>query len=306
MKKQSIWPIAALVGASILWGLNPPLIKVGLETVPVPIHISIKFMMAALILLPLAIKRWKPLSFKDMCLLITSSIIFNSMASTALSLGLTRTTSINAGIFALLAPLMLFAFSVAFLKEKMRMGALIGTLVALAGSLIIVGLPWVSIHPADTSGILLILLSDCCWAIGTLLFKPLIKKTSAYQAVFSTFFFGTIPVALFALTRLDTWDMQATSQASIMAMSCSLVAIIGANFLFFYGLRHKAVQTIGLYDYIQPIVTIIAAWFILSERPSLNFALGASLVFLGLYISEFVGISKKSLRYAPRRNIESQ
>jgi O-acetylserine/cysteine efflux transporter len=143
-KQKSILPLLALIVSSMLWGLNPPFIKLGVETIPPVIFLSMRFLLASLIMLPFAIKTWQPLKAKEMYLLILGSVMFVSVASLALNLGLARTNSINAGVLSLLGPLLLCILSVQFLKEKLSAKTLIGIMVAFAGSLVIIGRPWES------------------------------------------------------------------------------------------------------------------------------------------------------------------
>jgi drug/metabolite transporter (DMT)-like permease len=119
-----------------------------------------------------------------------------------------------------------------------------------------------------------------------------------YQATFASLFFGIIPIALYATTQLHSWDISKTTHNSVLALIYSTIAIVVANAMFFYALQRKQVQTTGVYQYIQPIATIVAAWFILAERPSLKFVLGASLVFLGVYLAEAKLSRKVLLRHS--------
>lgn len=287
MKKYKYFsPILALILASMLWGLNPPLLKLGVETIPPAILLSIRFLIASLILLPFAIKTWRPLKAKDMCVMILGSVMFVSLASLALNLGLARTASINAAILGLLGPLLLCVLSVQFLKERLSIKTLTGIFVAFIGSIIIIGRPWESAG-ASLTGNLLILISVFCFVISTLIFKPLANKMSVYQSTFCCFFFGVLPVAAYSLTQLHSWDIQATTRSSIYGAIGSLAVVLGANFLFFYAIRYKKAQSLGVYDYLQSVTTIVAAWIILAEKPSLHFVVGAVFVVAGLYIAEF-------------------
>lgn len=294
-KQKLLLPTLAVVLSSILWGLNPPFIKLGVETIPPVIFLSIRFLIASLVMLPFAIKTWRPLKTKDMCLLILGSVIFVSIASLTLNLGLARTNSINAGVLTLLGPLLLCILSVQFLKERLSVKTLVGIFVAFAGSIVIIGRPWDG-SGASLTGNLLILISVLCFVLSTLIFKPLTDKVSTYQATFASFFFGVLPAAAYSLTQLNDWDIHAVTPASIHGLIGSIVIILGANFLFFYALHYKKAQDVAVYDYLQSVTTIVAAYFILAEHPSSNFIAGTLLVFAGIYLAEFSKNRKWRLR----------
>lgn len=284
-KQKYLLPILALTVANILWGMNAVLIKMGLESIPVPIFMSIRFLTASLVLLPFAIRTWKPLKRRDFLLLVLCSILYISFSALALNIGLSKTNSINAAIISMLGPLLLFILSAQFLKERLSLKTFIGIMVAFAGSLVIIGQPWET-SLGGLTGNLFILISVLCGVIGTILFKPLIKKTSTYQATFMSLFFGIWPITAYGLTQLRTWDIQTTTLRSLTGLIFSTIAIIAANFLFFYALNRKKVHSTGSYTYIQSTATIITAWLILAEQPSPKFVFGAALVFIGVYLTE--------------------
>lgn len=286
MKKQKyLLPILALVIANVLWGINTVLIKIGLETIPVPIFMSIRFLTASLVILPFAVHTWRPLKRRDLLLFILSSIFALTLSALMLNIGLSKTSAFNASVIWSMAPIVMFVLSAQVLKERMKLTTFFGILIALAGTIVIIGRPEAT--DANTlTGNLFIVVSVFCGAIGTIICKPLMKKVSDSQATFMSLFPGIVPVAIYALTQLPKWDMTTTSSRSITGLIWSTIAVIFANYLFYYGLRYKRAQETGIYQYIHPTVAIIAAWFILGERPSPGFVLGAALVFAGIYFAE--------------------
>lgn len=278
--------------ANILWGVNTPLIKMGVESIPAPFFMSIRFLIASLIMLPFALRDWKPLKYKDFLLLILSSVFYISLSSLALNVGLSMTTAFNTAIIWLLAPLLLFILSASYLKEGLSLKTFIGIIVALAGSLVIIGKPWEGGGATELTGNLLIVTAVFCTTVSTLICKPLTKKTGSYQLTFMNLFPGIVPIVIYA-AFFGTWDIDATTTTSLYGLIASTVVIIIANFLFFYALRHKKAQSTGVYQYLDPLAAIVAAWFLLAERPSPTFALGAGLVIVGVYITEMHASKKR-------------
>lgn len=71
-----------------------------------------------------------------------------------------------------------------------------------------------------------------------------------------------------------------------MCIVFNAFAVAIANILFMYGLKNKNAQETGLFSYIHPFVTALAAWIILAERPATNIYAGGLLIVFGLYIAE--------------------
>lgn len=285
-KRRYLLPILALVLANSLWGLSPPLIKIGLESFIVPAFIAIRFSLAALLLLPLAVRVWKPLSGKQFKLLILAAVLDITLSVAALNYGLTKTSASNAGIIWLLMPIMLFLLSLVILRERLQLSALIGIAIALAGSLVIIGKPWDSDASSSLVGNLLIVAAVFLNALAIVIIKPLTKALHHYQITFLYYLIGVIPILIYALTKLSDWNLGAVSTRSWIALGVSILTAVVANAVFYYALRLKTVQNVSIYQYLDPLVTVIGAYILLSERPTSPFFIGAALVIVGVCIVE--------------------
>lgn len=298
MRKQKLLlPILALIVANMLWGLNTIFIKIGLETIPPSLFVASRFAIAGLCVLPFALKNWKPLSKRETLHFIIASVVTITLSSFTLNLGLSMAPALNAAIIWLLGPILLLVLSASFLQEKISLRAFIGILVAILGSFIIIS--GASQGSAGTTGTLagnlLLVLSVLFQAIAVIISKPLMKKANTYQATFLFLFPGSIPLAIYAASTLHTSNLTKISHTSALAFIACTAIIIVANVLFYYGLNRKSAHTTGIYSYLDPAVTVVAAWFILSERPSTGFVMGAILILAGIYLSELHTKKKQHL-----------
>lgn len=310
-KQKSALPVLALIFAYLLWGLNVPVIKVGIATIPMVVFMVIRFMTASLILLPFAIRTWKPLKRPMLSRMIISSILWIVLTALTLNLGLLYAPSMNAGVINLLGPMILCILSVEFLKERMSFKTLVGVIVAFMGAAVIIGKPWeVSLTGQSVLlGNTLYLASMLGGVISALVAKPILNKMSSYQAAFMYLFPGALCLIPIAITELDGWDTSKISTSSYAALTYSIIAITLANFFFMYGLKYKKANEIGVFQYLESVALFAGAWFLLDERPTTKFAVGAVLVFLGIYLAE-VRLPKKRriflkqtarLGYLPRK-----
>ncbi len=294
-KQKLLLPIIALVIANAFWGINTIFLKISLETIPPALNIGIRMILASLILLPFALKSWKHLKKTDLLRFILASIFAVSLSGLAMNIALGTASAFSSAAIWLLSPVFLLVLSATVLKEKIKPRTFLGIAVALLGSVIIIGLPvgGASSDPVMLGSLLLVLavLFDC---IGILLAKPLMKKVNPYQATFLFLFPGALPVLIYALMKLENWTVGDVSQASAIAFGLSTAAIVIANLLFYYALSHKQAHKTGIYGYLDPAVTVIAAWFILSERPNMGFVIGISLIIIGIYLAE---LHKKHRRH---------
>lgn len=293
-KKQLTSAFLALSVAEILWGVNVPIIKLGLETVPLPVFLSVTVLGAGLLILPFARKHWKPLKRKDYLLLIIASTLSISLGNVVLLMGIQRIPSINASLISLLAPLLLFILSVEFLKERLSMRTFIGILIAFAGAAIVIGKPWEATESNQMIlGSLFVVLSVLCDVIATLMLKPLLKRVHPYQLTSLHLIWGIIPIVIYALPHLASLSPDSAGKSGYMAIFFNITLITVANCLFYVGLKKKKAQEVGIFRYLHPVATAIAAWFILAEVPNQRVVIGAALIFLGIYYAEIRRTPKK-------------
>lgn len=296
MRKQKLLiPILALIIANVLWGFNTVFLKISLETIPPALNVGLRMVIASLCLLPLAIKTWKPLKKADLLRFILASTFAVSLSGLCMNIALSKTSAFNSAAIWLLAPVFLLVLSASVLKEKISSRTFAGILIAILGSIIIIGKPVGALNPSNAAfGNILIVLAVFFDCIGIMLAKPLMKKVSSYQATFLCLFPGAVPVLIYAVTKNQLSSISQVSKASSIAFVLSTIAIVTANLLFYYALRRKQAHSTGIYSYLDPAVTVIAAWFILGERPNTGFVIGASLVLLGIYLAE---LHKKHRRH---------
>lgn len=286
-KQKFLLPVLALVTANVLWGFNTVFIKISLETIPVAISVGARMVLASLCLLPLAIKTWKPLKKPDLFRFFLSSVFVVALCALSLNIGLTKTSASSSAVILLVEPILLLVLSASFLKEKIGLHTFIGILVAITGSMIIIGKPISGNDTADVLiGNLFIFMSIVFSAVAILISKPLMKKASSYQATFLTLFPGAVIVLTYALFNFKGWDPRTVSSSSAQAFFISTIIVLFANVFFYWALKRKEAHTTGVYSYITPVVTVTAAWFILSERPDIEFVLGAVLILIGVYLAE--------------------
>jgi O-acetylserine/cysteine efflux transporter len=285
-KQKRLLPILALILANVLWGISTPLIKIGLQSIPVPVFIATRFFFAALLLMPLARSVWRPLKGSQLLVLALAAILDITLSVPAVNLGLTKTTASNTGIIWLLMPVFLFLLSVAFLKEKLQLKTFIGIMLALAGSLVIIGKPWDSGSMTSLTGNLLVLLAVFLNALAVIIIKPLTKLFHHWQITFMYYLIGVIPLMIYASTRLSSWQISKITTHSWLALLACILTSTASNPLFYFALRSKTVQNVSVYQYLDPLTAVVGAWFLLAERPTPLFYLGVVFIVAGVYVVE--------------------
>jgi len=283
--------VLALIVANMIWGAAPPIFKLALENIPPFLLAFIRFFGAALIFLPPAIVSWNKLDAKTIAEICLAGFLGVFLHVSFFFMGLERGESINAGIIATAGPLFLFILAVIFLHEKPSKKVLKGMIIAFAGVLSVVLSPFFmgqeTSGSSDVVANLLYVASMFCLVLSTVVSKNILKRVNRYQFVFIAFAFSSLCFLPLAAKDLQGWSFDLLDGRGILGIFFGLfMSSAIAYYLYFWGLSKIRAQEIGIFAYMDPVMTVLVAVPLLGEYPTPFYILGAFLVFLGIFIAE--------------------
>ncbi|MBI2612118.1 DMT family transporter [Candidatus Gottesmanbacteria bacterium] len=280
--------ILALIIANIIWGAASPIFKLTLTNLPPFTFAFLRFFLASFLLLPFA---WKYLSFekKDYKKIFLIGFFGVTIHIAFYFLGLQRAPSINAPIIASSGPVFLYLFSLIILHEKHHPKVLAGLIISLIGVLIIVSRPFIE-HGLETSilGNLFFVLATLGAVGHAIVSKEILPKYQAVAITYASFIIGSLTFLPFFLYELITFDP--FKSIDFTGYSGLLYGIFlssaTAYFLFEWGIKKLQAQEVGLFTYIDPIVTAIIAIPLLNEVVTPTYLVGALFIFSGILFAE--------------------
>ena len=184
-------------------------------------------------------------------------------------------------------------FAYFMLREKPTLRALLGISVAFVGVYILTGSPNLD---GKFIGIFLTILGSGIWALGQVMVKPLSKEINpialvAWLALFSG------PILIFLSTMIDGNTIQYISSASFEHWAIAFYL----GFLMqpiTYGCFYYVLKNNPLYK-VLPIVTmgipptgLLAAIFLLGEKPTPELFIGGSIILIGVIMIVFTKKNK--------------
>lgn len=280
--------IIFLILANIIWGTAFPIYKLTLEVIPPFTFVFLRFFLGAIILLPFVYKNLR-VKLKDWFTLIILSFFGITLTISFLNFGLNLSSSINAPIIISASPIILILGSFFYLKEKLRRKIIFGTLVSFLGVLTIVLLPVFKEGLDGTvAGNLFLVFATIFSVIHALLLKKILPKYSALTIAFWSFIIGSIPLIPFVMTEFNhtNWLGNLNQQTLLGLLFSVVLATSIAHFLFTFGIKYIKASEVGIFSYIDPIATIIVAYYLLHEEISLPYLIGAVFVFMGIFIAQ--------------------
>lgn len=204
------------------------------------------------------------------------------------NIALSYSTASNIGVIVSCAPLFAALFSALFLHERLRPSFFVGFCAAIAGIVLISfgGGDAVQIKPV---GDVLALCAAAAWGLYSILCRKLGEfQYPTLEMTRHIFFYGIVfmlpPALLMGFSPDPAALMQPVNLCNLAFLSLCASALCFVTW-------NMAVKRLGavracVYIYLSPVITVLCAALVLSERMTRRAMLGMGLVILGLVLSE--------------------
>lgn len=266
--------------------------KITLQEFP-PMSLAVlRFALASLLIAPFFLAESKKIKIKkqDLPKLVAIGIFAITLNIAFFFEGIKRTTAINASTLTLIIPMLSVLFGWWFLKEKIYLYNLLGIAMGFVGALVIIGVPQIITGTQSSQiiwGNILIIFASVSWVTAAVISKGILAKYPSLVVTAVAFLVGVITMFLpAALEYIEnpSWMSQITILGILGLTFMTLLSSISAYFLFEWGLSKTSVTVANLFQYIEPFVATVLAIWILGERISTTFTIGAILIAIGVYL----------------------
>lgn len=276
--------------AYIIFGFNIPVVKsvfgVGGIT-----GLSVTFYRmagaAALFWIASLFYRKERIPLRDMMMIGLASLFGIFLNQMPFVIGISLTSPIDASVITTLVPMITMVLSAMFLKEPITWVKTAGVFIGAAGALMLVlgGGALGERYGASTAGNLLCVMSALSFSIYLTAFKRLIQTYSPVTLMKWMFLFSTVislPICWGDVSSVNysafTWDVW---------MRLGFV-VVGATFITFFllpvGQRYLRPTVIGMYNYLQPILSAIVAVTVGMDTFGIAKGTATMLVFAGVWL----------------------
>ena len=289
---------ALLLVVMVIWGVNFTVVKVALREMDSLAFNSIRFSLASAFLLVLVfLTGVTQLDRRTIARLFIIGLVGNGLYQVFFILGIGRALAGVSSLILASTPIFVSILNVLTGAERIRIRAWVGVCSSFLGILLMINLWSLSeaIGLTFIIGDLLILAATICWAIYTVLSRPLLSSLSPLQFVAYTVTLGTPFLVLISIPSLVNQNWAAVSWLSWAGLIfSSTLAIAFAYVVWYSGVREIGSTRTAIYENLSPVVAVIFAWQVLGERLLSTQLLGAALVFLGIYLTRFLQRSQNS------------
>lgn len=271
--------VISLALAGSLWGTGFLFGKIAMVEMTVSENVAYRFVVGAIVLCPIAFRRWTGYQRSEWAILVVASIIGIPVQFLIQFRGLQLTTVSHASLIVGALPVLLAATSALSLGERLHhleWGVLV--LSALGAVLIAIsGLQKTTGPRPSWIGDSLVLLSLLAAVVMILCSKKLVGHHDAFQVTASTIILGTILLlAWVEVTHPVRFQFSRTVWGAAAAQG--LLATAGAYIFWNWGLAHMPASRAGVFLNLEPVVGTCLGVVILKERLGLTAILGGLLI----------------------------
>ena len=126
-----------------------------------------------------------------------------------------------------------------------------------------------------------------CWALYTLLMKPVMGRYPAMFITRKVFFYGILTILPYYIFVPDmpSLDVLMRPEVALNLLFLGSVASMLCYLTWSWCMKGLGAVICTNWVYVNPITTIIAAWLILDEQITVYFLIGSILIIAGMYLS---------------------
>lgn len=219
---------------------------------------------------------------KSLVIAIIGGLVFG-LDIAVWNISILKSTATISTLVANLAPLWVGLLSLIIYKKQPGASFWIGTVVAICGMIILVGIQNI-LHLQLNEGVLYAMFSSVLYAIYILISKDVLARINTLAFMFYSMLAATIFLGIFCEMghdamwgfSLNTWLLLIT-----LGLLCQLIGWITIN----YAISHMDSTQVSIALLGQTVATALLAWWLLSEKVGFIELLGGAVVLVGIGVT---------------------
>jgi drug/metabolite transporter (DMT)-like permease len=289
MSKRSI-AVACATSVSVIWGLSFLSTKVALAVMPPMTIAVVRFIISVAVLLPVALIRREKLRFelRDLPALVGSGLLGTTLYFLCENNGIKLITASESSL--VIATIPVLTILVDRLVRKTRLGprSYIGAVLSVAGVALIVA-PSLGGAASPIEGFAFMGGAAVCWVAYALVTKPISGKYGGLSITFWQSLFGLAGCVPFALAEPRTWVGSITLPVSLNLLFLGLLCSAAGYLLYIIAIGELGAGAASVFLNLVPVVSVVAAFFLLGERLGGRTLTGGAIAVGGVYLATVPG-----------------
>lgn len=290
MKRSLLVPYLQATFAVILWGASFVATKVALRYLPPDTLVWLRFSMGLAVLgLVVAARRQFVLPRRaDLSYFALLGLIGITFHQWLQSNGLVTAQATTTAWIIATTPVFIALLGWLVIKERLGGMQALGIGVAMLGVLLVISrgdLGRLAGGEGITSGDLLVMISAPNWAVFSIFSRRGLQQHPAARMMFYVMAFGWAFTTLLFLFNPQVEAIRGLPPDGWLAMIFLGFFCSGLAYVFWYdALKLIPASQVGVFLYLEPLVTVVVAWALLGERLTWASLLGGAVILAGVWM----------------------
>lgn len=258
----------------IFWGFSFIATKVALREVHPFTLLTLRFGIGGFLLLLVQLQRdsgfLKTFSPKEWVSIIFLAIVGTSGHTLLQTYGLLYTIAVNTGWIVAIMPIFITVAARFYLREPITLRKVGGIILGFIGVFLVISKGVFSLSLfgfGSTFGDVLVLISAITWTAFTIGGRGFLSRFSPLAAITPIMIVGCLITFPFTWLKWEWNILFRLSLSGWMGILFLGIFCSGLAYLFWYSaLEKKDSSIVGMYLYLEPLVTVIGAYFLLNEE----------------------------------------
>ena len=274
-----------LVGLTIVWGLNWPVMKIALVELPVWWFRSACAILGGFALVAVSVAAGGPLlpRRRDVPPLLLCGLFSIVAWQILMTYGVALMPAGRAAIVAYTMPVWAALFGFVMLGERLTANLIVGLVLGLAGLAVLIGPDLVVLSRAPV-GAAAMLAAAMAWAFGTVLFKRTAWSTPVSTTVGWQLLAGAVPITLGAMLLETPPDVAALKVETWLAFAFVIVlAMSFGQWAYFRIVKLMPASVAATSTLAVPVVGVYSSMLMLGERVGVSELAALALICAALF-----------------------
>lgn len=289
------------LSAAAIWGGMYVVSDVVLKTIPPFTLLSIRLVMAALILGGILWRMKLPIpSRRELVRLLGVGCMGFGVSVGAQFVGTDKSNAVNGALITSASPAFILIFAALILREKLTAQRIAAVALATLGALVIVDISHVDFSSQTFQGNIVLVAAAVTWG----LFSVLVRRVSIREESLIVTFYGflgglilTVPAAALELPQRPIGTVDGGTILGILYLGVVSMAL--ASWLWNRAFALVDASIASLFFFAQPLVGALLGAVVLKQPITVNMLLGSFLIALGVLLS-MVRLTRTTLPAAIR------
>jgi len=285
---KNLRSILEAIFAVTVWGGTFVATKIALKEIQPATVVFLRFSMGVAILATGVQLRgqWQKINLRDCLYLIGLGFLGISFHQWLQSTGMVTSAASTTAWIVMTSPVAIVLLGWIVLHEKVGWIQIAGTLLAATGVLLVISkgdFQVSTIGHIGTYGDLLILISAVNWAVFSVLSRKILQRLPASLMMFYVMLFGLGFSGILFLVQNGIRDIANLTSHGWLAIL--ILGIFGSGFAYiawYDALQNLPANQVGIFLFIEPLVTMLLALIILGEPVTWASLLGGAVIIAGV------------------------